>query len=162
MVSYMGQVYSHVPDQRDFNPWVSQSNWDFSEQSIYPHCCSLVFKSYLTLCVRVCMCVCVCVRERERERPRERERETERERERDQERDPADCSCQAPLHFRFPRQEYQNRLSFPSPGNLVHPGIETQCFLLGRRILYHWTTWGSPIYPHSEWLMSSCPRSIQL
>ena len=87
MVSYMGQVYSHVPDQRDFNPWVSQSNWDFSEQSIYPHCCSLVFKSYLTLCVRVCMCVCVCERERERERPRERERETERERDRERERE---------------------------------------------------------------------------
>ena len=72
MVSYIGQLYSHVPDQRNFDTWVSQSSWDFSEQSIYPHCCSLVFKSYLTLCV--CVCVCVCERERERERERDRER----------------------------------------------------------------------------------------
>ena len=129
----MGQLYSHVPDQRNFDTWVSQSSWDFSEQSIYPHCCSLVFKSYLTLCV------CVWERERERERERETERDT-----------PRTVACQAPLHFRFPRQEYRSRLSLPSPGNLVHPGIETECFLLGRRILYHWTTWRSPIYPHSE------------
>ena len=66
----MGQIYSHVSDWRNFDPCVSQSNWDFSEQSIYPHCCCLVFKSYLTLCIYVCVW----------------------ERERDWERYPMDCS----------------------------------------------------------------------
>ena len=31
---------------------------------------------------------------------------------------------QAPLSLGFPRQEYQNRLLFPSPGNLSNPRIE--------------------------------------
>ena len=31
---------------------------------------------------------------------------------------------QAPLSMKFPRQEYQNGLSFPSPGNLLDPGTE--------------------------------------
>ena len=32
---------------------------------------------------------------------------------------------QAPLSERFPRQEYWNRLPFPSPGDLPDPGIES-------------------------------------
>ena len=31
---------------------------------------------------------------------------------------------QAPLSMGFPRQEYRNGLSFPSPGDLVDPGIK--------------------------------------
>ena len=31
---------------------------------------------------------------------------------------------QAPLSVGFPRQEYWSGLSFPSPGNLLDPGIE--------------------------------------
>ena len=33
-------------------------------------------------------------------------------------------ACQAPLTMGFPRQEYWNGLTFPSPGNLPNPGIE--------------------------------------
>ena len=32
--------------------------------------------------------------------------------------------CQAPLSMGFPRQDYWNKLSFPSPANLPHPGIK--------------------------------------
>ena len=31
---------------------------------------------------------------------------------------------QGPLSMEFSRQEYWGRLSFPSPGDLFHPGIE--------------------------------------
>ena len=31
---------------------------------------------------------------------------------------------QAPLSMEFPRQEYWSGLSFPSPGDLLNPGIE--------------------------------------
>ena len=33
-------------------------------------------------------------------------------------------ACQVPLSMGFPRQEYQNGLPFPSPGDLSDPGIE--------------------------------------
>ena len=33
-------------------------------------------------------------------------------------------ACQAPLSMWFPRQEYWNRLPFPSPGGLPDPGIK--------------------------------------
>ena len=33
-------------------------------------------------------------------------------------------ACQAPLSMGFPRQQYWNTLSFPSPGDLPDPGIE--------------------------------------
>ena len=35
-----------------------------------------------------------------------------------------DCSPQAPLFMGFPRQEYWSGLPFPSPGDLLNPGIE--------------------------------------
>ena len=38
--------------------------------------------------------------------------------------DPVDCTQQAPLSMEFPRQEYWSGLSFPSPGDLLNPGIE--------------------------------------
>ena len=33
-------------------------------------------------------------------------------------------ACQAPLSMGFPRQEYLSGLPFPSPGDLLNPGIE--------------------------------------
>ena len=42
-----------------------------------------------------------------------------------------------------PRQEYWSGLSFPSTGDLPHPGIS--CFsYIGRWILYHWATREAP------------------
>ena len=34
------------------------------------------------------------------------------------------AACQAPLSLRFSRQEYWSGLPFPSPGDLLNPGIE--------------------------------------
>ena len=39
---------------------------------------------------------------------------------------PLVCSPQAPLSIGFSRQEYWNGLPFPSPGDLIHPEIETK------------------------------------
>ena len=39
--------------------------------------------------------------------------------------DPMDCSLPAPLSMGFPRQEYWSGLLFPSPGDLLDPGIES-------------------------------------
>ena len=36
---------------------------------------------------------------------------------------PVDCSP-PPLSMKFPRQEYWSRVPFPSPGDLLNPGIE--------------------------------------
>ena len=58
--------------------------------------------------------------------------------------DPMDCSsCQAPLSMGLPKQEYWSRLSFPTPGDLLHPGIEPNPCVscTGRQILYHWAIW---------------------
>ena len=38
---------------------------------------------------------------------------------------PMDCSHQAPPSMKFSRQEYRSGLSFPSPGDLPDPGMET-------------------------------------
>ena len=46
-------------------------------------------------------------------------------------------ACQAPLSLGFPRQEYWNELSFPSPGMELVSLVSC----LGRQILYHWETW---------------------
>ena len=37
---------------------------------------------------------------------------------------PCTVACQAPLPLGFSRQEYWNRLPFPSPGDLPNPGME--------------------------------------
>ena len=37
---------------------------------------------------------------------------------------PWTVACQAPLSVRFPRQEYQNGLPFPSQGDFPDPGLE--------------------------------------
>ena len=36
-------------------------------------------------------------------------------------------ACQAPLSMGFFRQDYWSGLPFPSPGNLLDPGIESTC-----------------------------------
>ena len=52
---------------------------------------------------------------------------------------PWTVACQAPLSMGFPRQEYWSGLPFPSPGDLLDPGIKPSYLrrLLGRWILYH-------------------------
>ena len=35
-------------------------------------------------------------------------------------------ACQAPLSMEVPRQEYWSGLTFPSPGDLPDPGIESR------------------------------------
>ena len=49
---------------------------------------------------------------------------------------------QASLSVGFPRQEYWNRLPFPSPWDLPYPGIKPTfpALNLPRRIPYHWAT----------------------
>ena len=37
---------------------------------------------------------------------------------------PWTVACLAPLSMRFPRQEYWSELPFPSPGDLLDPGIK--------------------------------------
>ena len=44
-----------------------------------------------------------------------------------------DCSPQAPLSMGLPRQEYWSGLPFPSPGDLLDPGVN-----LGLLHLLHW------------------------
>ena len=41
---------------------------------------------------------------------------------------PCTVACQAPLSMEFPRQEYWSGVSFPSPGDLPHPGIKSISF----------------------------------
>ena len=36
-------------------------------------------------------------------------------------------TCQAPLSKGVPRQEYWSGLPFPSPGDLLDPGIKPEC-----------------------------------
>ena len=44
---------------------------------------------------------------------------------------PRTVACQAPLSMGFPRQEYLSALPFPSPGELLNPGIEPMSPELG-------------------------------
>ena len=39
-------------------------------------------------------------------------------------------ACQAPKSMRFPRQEYQSGLPFPSPRDFPDPGIESRSLAL--------------------------------
>ena len=53
---------------------------------------------------------------------------------------PQTIAHQSPLPMEFSRQEYWSGLSFPSPGDLPHPGIKpTSLHLLHwQGVLYHW------------------------
>ena len=44
-------------------------------------------------------------------------------------------ACQAPLSMGFPRQEYWSWLPFPSPGDLLNPGIKPSYPALAARTL---------------------------
>ena len=54
---------------------------------------------------------------------------------------PWTAARQALLFMELSRQEYWSELSFPSPGDLPHPGIEPE-FPALRRSLYLSATWG--------------------
>ena len=41
---------------------------------------------------------------------------------------PWTLACQAPLPMEFSRQEYWSWLPFPTPGNLLNPGIKSASF----------------------------------
>ena len=43
---------------------------------------------------------------------------------------PWTVACQAPLSMKFPRQGYWNGLLFPSPGNLLNPGLKPASYAL--------------------------------
>ena len=58
-----------------------------------------------------------------------------------------DCSFKAPLSLGFPRQEYWSVLLFPSPGDLIHPGIEPRSPTL-QQILYHLCHQGSTVHQY--------------
>ena len=54
---------------------------------------------------------------------------------------------QAPLSIGFYRQEYWSRLTFPSPGDLPNPGIESQSLAspeLASRYFTTSATWEAP------------------
>ena len=58
--------------------------------------------------------------------------------------DPMDCSLQAPLSMGFSKQEYWSGLPFPSPGNLLNPGIEPRSPALQAYSLPSLSYQGSP------------------
>ena len=61
---------------------------------------------------------------------------------------------QAPLSMRFSRQEYCSRQPFPSPGDLLDPGIKLS-LLHCRQILYRVSHQGSPIIFHMSLMLFS-------
>ena len=66
---------------------------------------------------------------------------------------PWTVTCQAPLSVGFPRQEYWSRLPFPSPGDLLHPGIRPVSLALQVDVL-PWSHQGNPsmlILVTTEW-----------
>ena len=61
---------------------------------------------------------------------------------------PWTVACQSPLSMGFPRQEYWNRLAFPSLGDLSSPGMElvfTSPALAGRFFTTSTTWWGKEV-----------------
>ena len=52
---------------------------------------------------------------------------------------PWTVACQAPLAMGFSRQEYWSGLGFPSPGELLNPGIESGSLV--SRIYIFWNLW---------------------
>ena len=55
----------------------------------------------------------------------------------------------------FSRQEYWNRLSFSTPGDLPNPGTELDSHIC-RRILYHHATWEAHIYLYNIYIYNVC------
>ena len=54
---------------------------------------------------------------------------------------PWTITCQASLSMKFSRQEYWSGYSFPSPGDLPHPGTEPESPALQANSL-----WSEPLY----------------
>ena len=86
------------------------------------------------VCARVCMCVrvCVCVR-CVLSSVRVQLFAT-----------PWSIACQAPLSMGFSRQEYWSGLPFPTPDDLLEPGMETASLTsppLASRLFTTGTTW---------------------
>ena len=61
---------------------------------------------------------------------------------------------QGPLSVGFSRQEYWSGLSFPSPGDLLHPGIEPTS-LMSPALAGSFFTTEPPGKPNPIWLVSS-------
>ena len=71
---------------------------------------------------------------------------------------PWTVACQAALTLGFPRQECWSGLPFPSPGDLLHRGIEPAVFCIGRQILYTEPPGKShPEHPLKESLLCDFP-----
>ena len=68
--------------------------------------------------------------------------------------DPMDCSPPGSSAHGISRQEYQNGLPFPSPGDLPSPRDCTHVSCIGRWILYHQATWETPDLTHVRLLCS--------
>ena len=78
---------------------------------------------------------------------------------------------QDPLFMVFSRQEYQSRLLFPTAGDISHPWNGIHVSYIGRRVLYHCTTWdalrciSACVCVHAcvhwvtqfSWVAQSCP-----
>ena len=56
---------------------------------------------------------------------------------------PRTVAYQAPPSMEFSRQEYWSALSFPSPGDLPDPEMETRSLALAGRFFYHCATRGA-------------------
>ena len=57
-------------------------------------------------------------------------------------------ACQSPLSMEFSRQEYWSGLTFPSPGDLPHLGIEPMSLVslvLTDRFFTNCATWEAPL-----------------
>ena len=77
-----------------------------------------------------------------------------------------DCIAhQAPLSVDFSRQEYWSVLPFPTPRDLLNPGIEPKSPaspVLTGGFFYHYTIWEAPaaaignIWPKKLWLIKDC------
>ena len=58
---------------------------------------------------------------------------------------PWTAACQAPLSMEFSRQEYWSGWPFPSPGNLLNPGVELES-LLSPALAGRFNHLGSPLF----------------
>ena len=51
---------------------------------------------------------------------------------------------QAPLSMGFPREKYGSGLLFPSLGDYLDPGVESESSYIGRQVLYYRANQGIP------------------
>ena len=72
--------------------------------------------------------------------------------------DPMDCSLPGSSVMEFSRQEYWNRLPFPTPGDLSFQGSKLH-HLLCQQILYCWATGGAHLEQSSAIILVCPPTS---